>query len=63
MPADAPSGLHCDGCGRPVRECAGCRWEFDPPHFCTTCGTRLAVSVTPNGWHARCKHHGPVEAT
>jgi hypothetical protein len=53
----------CDGCGRPVAECAGCRWEYDPPHFCRTCGTRLAVSVTPAGWHARCKVHGPVAET
>ena len=55
--------LHCDGCGRPVAECAGCRWEYDPPRFCAACGTRLAVQVTPAGWRGRCKHHGEIAHT
>ena len=50
----------CDGCGRPSAECAGCRWEYDPPHFCAACGVRMAVNVSPNGWRARCKVHGEV---
>ena len=56
----APEATHCIGCGQVVAECDGCRWEYDPPRYCPACGTRLAVSVTPAGWHARCKHHGDV---
>jgi hypothetical protein len=54
------AGAHCVGCGKPSTECAGCQWEYDPPRFCPRCGLRLAVSVTPNGWHARCKSHGDL---
>lgn len=50
---------HCTGCGRLHRECAGCSRELDPPRYCAECGTRLAVLVTPTGWRARCKIHGP----
>jgi hypothetical protein len=58
-PVDASAAAaFCDGCGRQVAECAGCRWEYDPPHFCATCGVRMAVNVSPNGWRARCKQHG-----
>ncbi|WP_426572000.1 hypothetical protein [Aquihabitans sp. McL0605] len=56
------SAAFCPGCGRPVAECAGCLWEYDPPHFCPQCGTRLAVNVSPNGWRARCKAHGEVSS-
>ena len=44
----------CSGCGRPVEECAGCSPELDPPRFCTECGKRLSVRVTPGGWLGRC---------
>jgi hypothetical protein len=54
------AGAHCDGCGRPTDECAGCRWEYDPPRYCPACGLRLAVRVTPTGYSGRCKEHGPV---
>ena len=57
--ADTPDAF-CPGCGKPATECAGCLWEYDPPHYCATCGTRLAVNVSPNGWKARCKTHGEV---
>jgi hypothetical protein len=57
---DAPTTGHCASCGRPVAECAGCARPLDPPRYCTACGTRLAVRVSPAGWHARCKHHGEV---
>ena len=63
MPADVPAdpgGAHCSSCGRPSADCAGCGRELDPPRFCTTCGTRLAVRVSPAGWVGRCKHHGVV---
>ncbi|HET7490138.1 MAG TPA: hypothetical protein VFJ85_19600 [Acidimicrobiales bacterium] len=52
---------HCAGCGR--SDCAGCRPPYDPPRFCTECGRRLAVQVTPAGWTARCRTHGPVPST
>lgn len=58
--SDATAAAFCDGCGKPSAECAGCRWEYDPPHFCARCGTRMAVNVSPNGWKARCKTHGEV---
>jgi len=51
---------HCVGCGRPVAECPGCRWQYDPPRYCPACGTRLAVVVTPTGHRGRCTRHGPV---
>ncbi|MBV9952986.1 MAG: hypothetical protein JO291_13615 [Acidimicrobiia bacterium] len=50
----------CTGCGRPRAECDGCARELDPPRFCPTCGTRLAVVVTPAGYRGRCREHGPV---
>ena len=54
---------YCDGCGRGADDCAGCRWEFDPPHFCAACGVRMAVNVSPNGWRARCKQHGELTSS
>ncbi|MHB1488108.1 MAG: biotin synthase auxiliary protein BsaP [Acidimicrobiales bacterium] len=52
---------YCTGCGRPACKCAGsCRRELDPPRFCPNCGRKMAVQVTPTGWHARCRDHGPV---
>ncbi|QXC62899.1 hypothetical protein KSP35_09000 [Aquihabitans sp. G128] len=51
---------HCTSCGRPAADCAGCARTLDPPHYCATCGTRLAVRVSPGGWVGRCKHHGEV---
>ena len=63
MPEVGDGQAHCVGCGRLTSECPGCQWEYDPPRFCATCGTRLAVSVTPAGWNARCKHHGPIART
>ena len=53
----------CPGCGKATPGgCPGCLWEYDPPHYCTACGLRLAVNVSPNGWKARCKTHGDVAA-
>lgn len=62
MPDAGSVAAHCDGCGRPSTACAGCRWEYDPPRFCPTCGRRLAVVVSPAGHRARCKVHGQVAA-
>lgn len=55
----AAVGGHCAGCGRPANACDGrCRRPLDPPRFCTECGRRLAVQVTPAGYTARCREHG-----
>ena len=53
---------HCTGCGRPLRECAGCGGLTDTPHYCGKCGTWLAVQVRPVGWKARCKIHGETSS-
>ncbi|MDQ3772862.1 MAG: hypothetical protein M3343_12360 [Actinomycetota bacterium] len=51
--------MFCLGCGREVGECDGaCRRPLDPPRFCPTCGKRLFVQVTPNGYEAHCRAHG-----
>lgn len=60
-----PSGVvdsrgHCTSCGRPLNDCDGCARTLDPPRYCASCGTRLAVRVSPAGWVGRCKHHGEV---
>lgn len=34
--------------------------KSDLPRFCSICGTRLAVVVTPGGFVGRCKVHGEV---
>jgi hypothetical protein len=46
---------HCPGCGRSSAECSGCLPALDPPRYCTTCGTWLAVRVSTGGWVARCR--------
>lgn len=51
---------HCTGCGRAAGVCGGCGRPLDPPRHCPRCGTRLRVAVTPTGFSARCRHHGPV---
>jgi hypothetical protein len=33
---------------------------LEPPRFCTVCGRRMVVQVTPAGWTARCVEHGTV---
>ncbi|MBF6554761.1 MAG: hypothetical protein IVW52_01165 [Acidimicrobiales bacterium] len=48
----------CTGCGG--ASCAGCGRPFDPPRFCSTCGRRLTVAVTPGGYRARCRDHGEL---
>ncbi|HEV3367746.1 MAG TPA: hypothetical protein VG054_09795 [Acidimicrobiales bacterium] len=48
----------CTGCG--VASCAGCDRPFDPPRFCSSCGRRLTVAVTPGGYRARCRDHGEL---
>jgi hypothetical protein len=51
--------MYCLGCGRSEEDCDGtCRSPLDPPRYCPTCGNRLFVQVTPNGYTARCRKHG-----
>ena len=53
--------MYCLGCGRSEEDCDGtCRSPLDPPRYCPTCGTRLFVQVTPNGYTARCRKHGAL---
>jgi hypothetical protein len=51
---------YCTGCGRSLDHCAGCHQE-DPPHYCSQCGSWMAVSVTPTGWRATCREHGTLD--
>ncbi|WP_446650469.1 biotin synthase auxiliary protein BsaP [Aciditerrimonas ferrireducens] len=60
---------HCPGCGRPLApgpggadagHCPGCLPPLDPPRFCPACGRRLRVLVSPRGWRATCRTHGPL---
>ena len=54
--------MYCVGCGRSVDECDGtCRGPLEPPRFCPTCARKLDVQVTPQGFTARCRKHGPLE--
>jgi hypothetical protein len=50
----------CAGCGRPRSQCAGCTPPLDPARFCSLCGRRLTVHVTPTDVTARCRDHGVV---
>jgi hypothetical protein len=52
----------CRWCGTEVGGCDGvtCRRPLDPPRFCPTCGHRLRVQVTPTGFDASCRTHGPI---
>jgi hypothetical protein len=55
--------MYCVGCGRDAAECDGaCRGALEPPRFCPTCGRKLDVQVTPQGFSARCRKHGPLHA-
>ena len=55
----ARPALHGVRSARPT-ECAGCGPELDPPRFCSACGKRLTVQVTPAGWTSRCNRCGEV---
>jgi len=57
---DHGDGARCTGCGEAT--CAGCGRVLDPPRFCRRCGLRLAVTVTPTGYRARCRDHGELVA-
>ena len=49
----------CGQCGRPgEHEACRAAAALDPPRYCTRCGRRMVVQVTPTGWTARCVEHG-----
>ena len=48
-------GLFLDGGAH--RACAR-RLELEPPRYCSECGRRMVVQVTPDHWTARCVAHG-----
>jgi DNA-directed RNA polymerase subunit RPC12/RpoP len=61
------SPAYCAHCGQPVdaqgqnaKDHEGCRraGALDPPRFCTECGRRMIVKVTPDRWTAQCSRHG-----
>ncbi len=60
-PAGSVAGPHCTGCGS--LSCIGCSRTLDPPRYCPDCGRRLAVTVTPGGYRARCRDHGELTGT
>jgi len=34
------------------------RAALEPPRYCSDCGRRMVVQVSPMGWRARCSRHG-----
>lgn len=49
----------CGQCGRPGdHEACRVAARLEPPRYCTRCGRRRVVQVTPTGWTARCVEHG-----
>ncbi len=60
----SPTGIEvwfCDGCGRPLAMCTGCRRELDPPRWCVHCGRRLTVRIMPTHVRATCREHGEID--
>jgi hypothetical protein len=54
----------CGQCGQALAatDHAGCeaRAALEPPRYCTDCGRRMKVQVTPRGWSASCVEHGTL---
>ena len=54
--------IYCGYCGRPRTEPThdGCAesLRMEPPRYCTQCGRRMKVQVSPTSWTARCVEHG-----
>jgi ribosomal protein L37E len=58
---------YCERCGRPAdaadhAACDAAR-ALEPPRYCTECGRRTVVKVTPHGWSSRCTRHGLTTST
>jgi hypothetical protein len=58
----ATVSTYCGHCGLSLAGGAHevCRWraELEPPRYCSECGRRMVVQVTPDRWTARCAAHG-----
>ncbi len=35
---------------------------LEPPRYCTECGRRMIVQVSPDGWWAKCSRHGTMDS-
>jgi len=53
---------YCGQCGLSLaggaHEVCRRRAELEPPRYCSECGRRMVVQVTPDRWTARCAAHG-----
>ena len=53
---------YCGHCGLSLagraHEACARRLELEPPRYCSECGRRMVVQVTPDHWTARCIAHG-----
>ncbi|EHR60168.1 biotin synthase auxiliary protein BsaP [Saccharomonospora cyanea] len=56
--------VHCGGLlSAPGHEaCRTPRTALEPPRYCSECGRRMVVQVTPSGWSARCSRHGETSS-
>jgi hypothetical protein len=55
--AQVDAEAHVDAGGHEGCQQAG---RLDPPRYCTECGRRMIVKVTPDRWTAECSRHGPA---
>ncbi|MCQ4119100.1 biotin synthase auxiliary protein BsaP [Rhodococcus tibetensis] len=35
---------------------------LEPPRFCESCGRRMVVQISPDGWWAKCSRHGVFDS-
>ena len=58
----ATVSTYCGHCGLSLaggaHEVCRRRAELEPPRYCSKCGRRMVVQVTPDRWTARCAAHG-----
>jgi hypothetical protein len=56
--------MHCGHCGRARDDgdhgACDRRLGLEPPRYCSDCGRRMKVQVTPRGWTATCVEHGTI---
>ncbi len=64
MSGAGDEAMFCGQCGltlaEPRHEGCALRATLEPPRYCTFCGRRMIVQVTPTGWWARCSRHGDL---
>jgi len=60
LDARVPGAGGLDARGRDAGGHEDCRraGTLDPPRYCTECGRRMIVKVTPDRWTAECSRHG-----